>query len=61
MGGGINADGKKIKYWEEEGLMTNGVLRIRIRLDPFHFGHPDPGGKKSAKIMKNVYKNQPKS
>ena len=30
------------------------VLRIRIRLDPIHFGQldPDPGSKKSAKIMK---------
>ena len=33
------------------------VLRIRIRLDPFHFGQPDPGSKKSAKIMENFNKN----
>ena len=45
------------------------VLRIRIRLDPFQFGQPDPdsfhetdpGKKKSVKIMENFYKNQPKS
>ena len=39
------------------------VLRIRIRLDPFHFGQPDPdpGSKKSAKIMENFHKNQTKS
>ena len=39
------------------------VLRIRIRLNPLHFGQqdPDPGGKMSAKIMENVHKNQPKS
>ena len=35
--------------------------------DPFHFGQPDPfhetdpGSKKSAKIMENFHKNQPKS
>ena len=39
------------------------VLRIRIRLNPLHFGQqdPDPGGKMSAKIMENVHKNQLKS
>ena len=45
------------------------VLRIRIRLDPFQFGQSDPdlfhetdpGSKKSAKIMENVNKTQPKS
>ena len=28
-------------------------------MDPFHFGqpHPDPGGKKSAKIMENFHEN----
>ena len=44
------------------------VLRIRISLDPFHFDQPDPdavhktspGSKKSAIIMKNFHKNQPK-
>ena len=25
-----------------------------IRLDPFHFRLPDPGSKKSAKIMENL-------
>ena len=44
---------------------------IRIRLDPFHFDQPDPfhetdpetdpGSKKSAKIMENFHKNQPKT
>ena len=42
----------------------NAVLRIRIRiqirLDPFHFGQPDPGSKKSVKIMETFHKNQPK-
>ena len=41
---------------------------IRIRLDPIHFGQPDPdpfhetdpASKKSAKIMENFHKNQPK-
>ena len=39
------------------------VFRIRIRLNPFHFGQPDPdpGNKKSAKIMENSHKNQLKS
>ena len=45
------------------------VLRIRIGLDPFQFGQPDPdlfhetdpGSKKLAKIMENVHKKQPKS
>ena len=36
------------------------VLRIRILLDPFHFGL-DPGSKKLAKIMENFHKNKPKS
>ena len=36
-------------------------LRCFIRLDPFHFGQPDPGSRKSAKIMENFHKNQPKS
>ena len=32
-------------------------------LRPFHFGQPDPdpGGKKSAKILENFPKNQTKS
>ena len=36
---------------------------FRICLDPFHFGQPDPdpGSKKSAKIMENFNKNQQKS
>ena len=31
--------------------------------DPFNFGQhdPDPGSKKSAKIMENIHQNQPKS
>ena len=31
--------------------------------DPFNFGQPDPdpGSKKSSKIMENLHKNQPKS
>ena len=31
--------------------------------DPFHFGQPDPdpGSKKSVKIIENVHKNQSKS
>ena len=29
--------------------------------DPFHFGQPDPGSKKSEKIMENFHENQPKS
>ena len=37
------------------------VLRIRIRLNPFHFSQPDPnpvpGSKKSVKIMENFHKN----
>ena len=47
----------------------------QIRLDPFHFGQPDPdpdpfhetdletdpGSNKSAKIMENFHKNQTKS
>ena len=31
------------------------MFRIRIRLDPLH-GQPDPGNKKSAKIMENLHK-----
>ena len=32
-------------------------------MDPFHFGQPDPDpdSKKSAKIMENIHKNQPKT
>ena len=30
-------------------------------MDPVHFGQPDPGSQKSAKIMENFHKNQPKS
>ena len=30
---------------------------FRVRLDPFHFGHPDPVSKTSAKIMENIHKN----
>ena len=37
------------------------VFRIRIHFDPFHFGQPGPGSKKSAKILENVHKNHPKS
>ena len=29
--------------------------------DPFYVGQPHPGSKKSATIMKNFHKNQPKS
>ena len=29
--------------------------------DPFHFGLLNPGNKKSAKIMENSNKNEPKS
>ena len=46
-------------------LMFVPVFRIRICLDPFHFGltdqETDPGGQKSAKTMENFHKNQPKS
>ena len=41
-------------------ILCLSVFRIRIRLDPFNFGQPDPDSKKSAKIMENFYKNQPK-
>ena len=39
-----------IYYW-----YLKPVFRIRIRMDKFHFGQPDPdpGSKKSAKIMEN--------
>ena len=30
-------------------------MLMRIRLDPFHYGQPDPGSKKSAKIMENFH------
>ena len=65
------------------GFLIHGVCFIRtgeqccgsvwIRLDPFHFGQPDPdpdhetdsetdpGSNKSAKIMENFHKNQTKS
>ena len=33
---------------------TKAVLRIRIRLDPFHFDQPDP---ELAKIMENFNEN----
>ena len=36
------------------------VMWIRIRLVPHHFGLPDPGSKKSAKIMGNSYKTPQK-
>ena len=44
-------------------VVFKAVLRIRIRLDPFHLVQPDPnpGIKKSAKIMENFHKKQPKS
>ena len=32
------------------------VFRIRIRFDLFHFGQPDQGSKKTAKIMENFHK-----
>ena len=30
-------------------------MLMRIRLDPFQYGQPDPGNKKSAKIMENFH------
>ena len=36
------------------------MLRIRIRMDPLHFGQSDQGSKKSAKIMENFNKNPQK-
>ena len=49
--------------------MLRAVLRIRIRLDPFHFGQSDPdplletdqGSKNSANIMEKFQPNQQKS
>ena len=50
-------------------MLFSKVFQIQIRLDPFHFGQPDPdpfhemnpetdpGSKKSAKIMENFNKN----
>ena len=42
-------------------FLTVMWIRIRIQSDPHHFGLPDPGSKKSAKIMGNSYKNRQKS
>ena len=36
------------------------MFRIRLRFDPFHFGQPDPGSKKSDKIMENFQKKSTK-
>ena len=36
------------------------MFRIRIRIDPFHGGHPEPDPL-DPEILENVHKNQPKS
>ena len=48
--------GKTRKYWSGSATLIISVS------DPFHFVQPDPdpGSKKSAKIMENFHKNQPK-
>ena len=53
----------------QKGSMILKIDTSVSDLDPFHFGNPDPdpfyktdpGSKKSAKIIKNFHKNQPKS
>ena len=40
-------------------IQNTYISVLRIRLDPFHFDQldPDPGSKKSAKIMENFHQN----
>ena len=47
----------------EDYINSNSVADPDTDPDPFHFGQPDPdpGSNKSAKIMENFHKNQPKS
>ena len=48
------------RFCNQDNLISRYV-RTRLISVLNHFGQPDPGGKKSAKTMKNFHQNQPKS
>ena len=52
-GGDLRGDQGKDRDREEDQDYNDNN-----KADPFHFGLPDPGSNKSAKIMENAHKNQ---